>query len=131
MILIFSVKLWHLFEGDFLFTPIHPETNEESTPGLLSNMLAVMGRPSDEMFQRDGYPNMLNKLWFSKGGEEESGSGHDIAPIPKGVSWESKEKRLEGKEKEEFLRFMKRMIQWDPERRATAAEMLEDPYLQH
>lgn len=34
-----------------------------------------------------------------------------------------------GEEKEEFLRFGSRMLQWFPERRATAQELLNDPWM--
>ena len=34
-----------------------------------------------------------------------------------------------GEEKEEFLRFASRMLQWLPERRATAQELLDDPWM--
>ncbi len=36
---------------------------------------------------------------------------------------------LEGEDKAEFLRFLRRMLKWDPSERASAAELLEDPWL--
>ena len=36
---------------------------------------------------------------------------------------------IEGEEKEEFLRFATRMLEWLPERRATAQELLDDPWM--
>ena len=34
-----------------------------------------------------------------------------------------------GEEKEELLRFASRMLQWLPESRATAQELLDDPWM--
>jgi serine/threonine protein kinase len=36
---------------------------------------------------------------------------------------------MEGEEKGKFIRFIKRMLKWDPDERATASELLEDPWL--
>lgn len=53
---------------------------------------------------------------------------HEEAPIPT-VSLESLEWRLSGKEKGEFIQFMKYMLKWLPEERKTAKQLLEDPWL--
>ncbi|KAA6415085.1 MAG: kinase domain-containing [Lasallia pustulata] len=39
------------------------------------------------------------------------------------------EQRLEGKEKKLFLNFMLKMLRWLPEKRATAQQLLDDPWL--
>ena len=49
--------------------------------------------------------------------------------IPTGVSLEQSEEFLEGKNKEIFLDFMRGMLQWWPEDRKTAKELLQDPWL--
>lgn len=36
---------------------------------------------------------------------------------------------LGGKDKEEFLNFVQKMLQWLPEKRKSAKELLEDPWL--
>jgi serine/threonine-protein kinase SRPK3 len=36
---------------------------------------------------------------------------------------------IEGEEKEQFLRFASRMLEWLPEKRATAQELLDDPWM--
>ncbi|EEQ29995.1 protein kinase domain-containing protein [Microsporum canis CBS 113480] len=48
-------------------------------------------------------------------------------PIPEGRTLESLETRLE--DKEGFLRFIRRALTWMPEQRATARELLQDPWL--
>lgn len=42
---------------------------------------------------------------------------------------EDLEERLEGENKSDFLSFLRGMLQWRPEDRKTAAELLEDPWL--
>jgi hypothetical protein len=39
------------------------------------------------------------------------------------------ETNLEGEDKERFLQFMRRMLQWEPEQGSTAKELLQDPWL--
>jgi len=36
---------------------------------------------------------------------------------------------IDGEQKAEFLRFMRRILQWVPEDRPTAAERLQDPFM--
>ena len=50
-------------------------------------------------------------------------------PIYTKRTLEDKETILGREDKAEFLRFMRRMLQWEPEKRATATELCEDPWL--
>ena len=45
------------------------------------------------------------------------------------TSLEESEENLDGRNKQHFLRFMRSMLQWVPEERKTAKELLEDPWL--
>jgi serine/threonine protein kinase len=36
---------------------------------------------------------------------------------------------LEGEAKTDFLRFLRRMLQWDADKRTSAQELLKDPWL--
>lgn len=36
---------------------------------------------------------------------------------------------IKGEEKRVFIKFVKRMIKWQPEERSTAKELLDDPWL--
>lgn len=56
--------------------------------------------------------------------------GKFIADVPLSQrSLEQAETRLEGHNKELFLSFVRSMLQWRPEDRKTAKELLEDPWL--
>jgi serine/threonine protein kinase len=37
---------------------------------------------------------------------------------------------FQGEEKQQFLEFVSKMLQWQPENRSTAKDLLEDPFLQ-
>jgi serine/threonine protein kinase len=50
--------------------------------------------------------------------------GQKVVP----TSLEAEESKLEGDEKKEFVRFISRMLQWEPEKRPTARELAEDPW---
>jgi serine/threonine-protein kinase SRPK3 len=49
--------------------------------------------------------------------------------IPQGLTLESSEENLEGEKKLEFLKFVRCMLQWRPEDRWTAKELLEHPWM--
>jgi hypothetical protein len=49
--------------------------------------------------------------------------------IPTEVSLEQSEEFLEGRNKEMFVAFMRGMLQWRPEGRKTAKDLLQDPWL--
>jgi serine/threonine-protein kinase SRPK3 len=42
---------------------------------------------------------------------------------------EDREKNLDGEDKASFLRFMRRMLQWEPEKRSSARELLDDEWI--
>lgn len=44
-------------------------------------------------------------------------------------SFEEEECNLEGAEQAEFLVFLRKMLQWKPEDRLSARELMEDPWL--
>lgn len=52
------------------------------------------------------------------------------APLPD-YDLQSREDKLHGDEKQDFLRFLRRALCWLPEERATAKELLFDPWMMH
>lgn len=57
-----------------------------------------------------------------------SGNWKGEAPVPE-LNLDALEERLKGDEKDDFLRFLRRMLCWLPEERASAKELLFDPWL--
>ncbi|TFY58246.1 hypothetical protein EVJ58_g6542 [Rhodofomes roseus] len=117
-----GVMLWHLFENKCLFNPYDQE--RESNAIHLLEMMEVMGDPSPK-FVRRSLSTDPNNSYFDDNGQWRLPS----LRRKEQMSLESQETRLEGKEKAEFLRFTRRMLQWEPEKRATAAELLKDRWL--
>jgi serine/threonine protein kinase len=48
---------------------------------------------------------------------------------PKDFNLESTVTSLEGDERDEFLNFVRKMLRWLPEKRPTAKELIDDPWL--
>ncbi|KAG9558562.1 hypothetical protein KCU77_g4045, partial [Aureobasidium melanogenum] len=62
----------------------------------------------------------------------ESGQWTADIPIPESTPFEARETALiEGnaEDREAFLRLMRKMIQWEPEKRGTARELAEDEWI--
>ena len=58
-----------------------------------------------------------------------AGQWRGAVPVPNPTSLEESEENLEGSNKEAFLRFVRKMLQWRPEYRQTASQLLEDDWL--
>jgi serine/threonine-protein kinase SRPK3 len=50
-------------------------------------------------------------------------------PIPSATSLEESEENFKGSDQRAFLEFMRKMLQWRPEDRQTAGQLLQDPWL--
>lgn len=50
-------------------------------------------------------------------------------PLSHNISFEGSINQIKGEEKTRFIGFVKRMIEWKPEERSTAKELLGDPWL--
>ena len=59
----------------------------------------------------------------------EPGKWNANVDVPQGTSLGNSLTRLEGEEKTKFLTFVGGMLQWRPEDRKTAAQLLNDPWL--
>lgn len=95
---------------------------DENLVNYLAELVAVLGPPPTTLMRHVTNERIFEDLFDKDGGWK------GAADIPV-MSLESSETRLEGKEKEEFLNFMKKILQWDPEKRPTARELLNDPWL--
>jgi serine/threonine protein kinase len=56
------------------------------------------------------------------------GKWKGLADVPQS-SLEDVEVYLEGEVKEVFMQFVRKMLQWDPQKRQSARELLTDPWL--
>ncbi|RJE21865.1 STYKc [Aspergillus sclerotialis] len=94
---------------------------EYSDAHLLASMIALLGPPPSQFLKRS---DKSLRFW------DESGVGNwrGLAEIPD-VSLEESELYLEGRNKDIFIQFVRKMVKWDPNERQTARELLEDPWL--
>lgn len=112
--------IWDLFEGKHMFHGQDPEKETYMTRAHLADMVALMGPPPLDLLKR----GKRTAEFF-----DENGQWRADIPIPERTSLEESEEYLEGSNKEAFLRFMRKMIQWRPEDRWTARHLLGDEWL--
>ncbi|KAK2751712.1 hypothetical protein FQN54_008935 [Arachnomyces sp. PD_36] len=143
-----GMLIWDLFEPHHLFKARNPDRKLDDGYHL-AEMQAVLGCPPPEFLTRSGrglqfwdnhglynfhsscpLPSRYKVTSINDYVISVSGKWKEASPIP-GHNLESLEERLQGGEKDDFLRFLRRMLSWQPEERATAKELLFDPWLMH
>lgn len=110
--------IWDLFERRHLFKARNPEGKLDDWCHL-AEMHAVLGSPPVEFLARS---ERSHEFW------DQDGTWKGAVPLPE-YTLETHKERLQGDEKTDFLRFLRRMLAWAPEDRATAKELLFDPWL--
>ena len=85
----------------------------------MAEMVAVLGPPPLDYLQR----TETSWEYF-----DSTGNWKGAIEIPD-ISLEDSEVQLSGENKTLFMDFMRKMLQWVPEKRQTAKQLLEDPWL--
>ncbi|CZT11199.1 related to protein kinase [Rhynchosporium graminicola] len=114
-----GVMVWDMFENRRLFDGLDPDTGKYGNRFHLASIVGLLGPPPLEFLQRSEY----SSVYF-----DDQGKWKCLNPVPS-VSWEESERNLESVNKKDFLDFVRKMVRWTPESRATASELLEDPWL--
>ncbi|EEQ87765.1 serine/threonine protein kinase [Blastomyces dermatitidis ER-3] len=117
-----GLMAWHLFEGKHVFRGKDSD-GTYSTRTHLAEVISLLGPPPLDLLNRG---NRSSEFFTEDGQWKQDGI---VIPIPQHASLEASEEFLEGRNKEMFLAFMRGMLQWRPEDRKTAKELLEDPWL--
>ncbi|KAL9092102.1 MAG: hypothetical protein Q9165_004535 [Trypethelium subeluteriae] len=112
--------IWDLFEGKHMFYGKDPKEMKYMTRAHLAEMIALMGPPPPELLEKGA----RTAEFF-----DEDGKWRGEIPLPEPTSLEKSEENLEGSKKKAFLRFVRKMVQWRPEDRQTASQLLEDDWL--
>ncbi|KAI0003443.1 kinase-like domain-containing protein [Xylariaceae sp. FL0662B] len=112
--------IWDVFEGGHLFTAHDPELHTYRSRAHLAEMIALLGPPPQNLLAR----GKSSHRFFSAEGEYSAG-----ITVPEPVSLKNIETSVEGQDKELFLRFMQKMLQWEPEKRSSAKELIEDDWV--
>jgi serine/threonine-protein kinase SRPK3 len=89
-------------------------------------MIALMGKPPPAFILRS--PSEVRQRWISDAGEWSF--VHPNIKLPR-LKLEEEESVLKnaGVDNTPFLQFIRRILVWEPERRATASQLLADPWL--
>jgi serine/threonine protein kinase len=140
------MQIWNMMEGRDLFTHIRSGQGDYDVRAHLAEMIALLGAPPKILIDREirwsevtwshAVPNSEGKLCQTAreyyGGPFFNSEGEFMHKelIPTDVRFEGSVLALDGEDKRLFLDFIKRMLQWLPEDRKTAKELLEDPWLQ-
>ncbi|KAG8156846.1 hypothetical protein KVR01_013259 [Diaporthe batatas] len=113
-----GLTIWTCVEGENLFTDNSGGRFKSAVPHM-ARMISLLGPPPQSLLDKSPKANEF----FDKHGQFKKSNK------VKQTSLEQEEKLLEGEEKAEFLRFIRRMLQWDPASRPSAAELVSDPFL--
>ncbi|KAI9681153.1 MAG: hypothetical protein M1817_002435 [Caeruleum heppii] len=140
-----GVLIWNLMENRDLFNQIHSSRGEYQSHAHIAQMIALLGPPPKELLHRER--EARNWKWtpaienssgkFCEGPTEFYGGPffdsegkylyEDL--IPGDLNLADSISSLEENEKSPFIDFVTKMLQWLPEKRSTAKELLEDPWL--
>ncbi|KAI4233415.1 MAG: hypothetical protein L6R40_007079 [Gallowayella cf. fulva] len=97
--------IWDLSQGKHLFYGRDPKEEKYMTRAHLADMIALMGPPPPELLK-------VGKR-TAESFDKDGGWIAEI-PVPARTSLEESEENLEGSNKEAFLKFMRKMVQWRP-----------------
>ena len=89
-------------------------------------MVGLMGAPPTSFLLRS--PHEVRRHWLNDAGEW-SCVHQAIKVVRLKLEEEEKVLRDAGVNNGPFLQFMRRILLWEPEKRATASELLADPWL--
>ncbi|KAI9674409.1 MAG: hypothetical protein M1817_001747 [Caeruleum heppii] len=140
-----GVLIWNLMENEDLFKNVCSSQGTYSSEAHLAEMIALLGPPPMHFLDQEPPRSQVHwghavqtaddkichsaqeyyeRPFFNSRGEFVR---RDL--IPTSIKLEHTVRSLEGESKELFLDFARKMLQWVPENRKSAKELLEDPWL--
>ncbi|KAF4468070.1 CMGC SRPK kinase [Fusarium albosuccineum] len=112
--------IWDVFEGGHLFTGQDPEFKRYRSRAHLAEIVALLGAPPSRLLSRGSETSKF----FSSAGGLRSG-----VPLLDKTSLEEREMTLEGDDRACFLRLVRKLLQWEPEKRSWAKELVNDEWI--
>ncbi|TFK24551.1 kinase domain protein [Coprinopsis marcescibilis] len=123
----YEIDIWNvgcmildIFEDRHLFYGTDPEHGVYRSRAHLAEMIALLGPPPPTLLERAS----ARAKFFNGQGVFNAG-----IEVPPRFTLDQLVTGVEGSDKELFLRFMGKMLQWDPKDRHTAQQLLEDEWL--
>jgi len=117
----FACMIFEMITGDFLFEP-RKGNNFDKDDDHLAQMMEILGK----MPKNIAFSGRLSKRFFDKTGHLLKIRGLQHWPLKKVLM---EKYRFIENEAEALADFLLPMLEWHPEKRATAKEMLEHPWL--
>ncbi|PYI27291.1 kinase-like protein [Aspergillus indologenus CBS 114.80] len=122
--------IWDIYEGGSLFTGQDPEFERYRSRAHLAEIINLLGPPPPSLLTQ----GELKDKFFSSEGKFLilTVHGNFLNPdlLTGLVPLEQRETTLAGEaERESFLRFMRKMLQWEPGKRSSAKELAEDEWI--
>ncbi|KAG6176942.1 hypothetical protein E4U27_004709 [Claviceps purpurea] len=114
-----GILAWELLEPKGLFQIYdynHPEINEAFH---LANMVRILGPPPLDFLRRSP---KSQKYW------DDAGDWKGVVPLPPPATLESLVTTLQGKKKDNFLDFIRGMLQWEPGERTSTVDAWNHPW---
>jgi serine/threonine protein kinase len=124
--------IWHAVDGTFPFitwSKVIPEYEYDLKIHFLALVHCLGPAPADliERSKRAETPGFFqDKGELVAALEKVKGKACGLAPFPR---LNERAKKMEGKERDDFLSFIWKMLRWRPEERYTAAQLLDDEWL--
>ncbi|KAG5961241.1 hypothetical protein E4U57_007793 [Claviceps arundinis] len=115
-----GILAWDLLEPKSLFQIYdynHPEINEAFH---LAHMVRILGPPPLDFLRRSP---KSQKYW------DDAGNWKGVVPLPPPATLESLVTSLHGKRKDEFLDFIRGVLQWEPEKRLSTGHAWNHPWI--
>ncbi|KAI3005603.1 hypothetical protein CBS147346_4269 [Aspergillus niger] len=113
--------IWDLYEGGSLFTGQDPVDERYRSRAHLAEMINLLGPPPASLLTQG---ELRDKFFSSEGAFLHPDLLTDYVPL------EERETTLEREaERDAFLRFMRKMLQWEPNRRSSAKDLAEDEWI--
>ncbi|KAJ5129881.1 uncharacterized protein N7515_005920 [Penicillium bovifimosum] len=112
--------IWNLYEGGSLFSGQDPEFQTYRSRAHLAEMIRLLGPPPPTLLAR----GVHTQKFFSQKGDLLAGE-----LVGEHIPLEQRETSLEGEDKEMFLRLVRKMLQWEPEKRSSAKELEQDEWI--
>jgi len=123
-----GVMMWDIVETQGLFDHINTAPGKYHANEHLALMICLLGPPPKELLDR----GLKTSNYFSYDREKEEYVFKSQKLVDKWIfdmSWDNAVRRMQGANKESFIDFAKKAICWLPEKRWTAAQLLEHPWL--
>ncbi|KAF2754655.1 kinase-like protein [Pseudovirgaria hyperparasitica] len=114
-----GVMVWDMFENRHMFNGHDPKTGKYENRFHLASIVGLLGPPPLEFLQRSEY----SSVYF-----DDRGNWKCVNPVSP-ISWDDIQRNPDITNKKGFIDFIRKMLQWKPESRASASELLEDRWL--